>query len=329
MILPKPLPLQPLLLSKSPASSRSIHGRRLAWLSINSKDAARTRVWSPAAAATRPTIISAARSRATSCAPTGRTPRSCGSTSTDARKLPGVLDIVTGADLVAAGWKGAPAMAFFKGVGGASLRVPFRTGLAHGRVRFVGEPVALVVAETEAIAQDAAELIAVEYEDLPVAGDRRRRARGRRRRRCTTTRPTIWRSTTNTAIATAPSRASRMRPMWCASSCTRSASPAIRWSRSPASRSMTPPTRRYELCVPTQGASDMKNSAVGHDRACRRKNSASARSTSAAPSACATRSIPNFWRSCWPPSGPAGRCKWHRHAFGNDVRRPSRARAPT
>jgi carbon-monoxide dehydrogenase large subunit len=82
-------------------------------------------------------------------------------------KVPGVLDIVTGADLVAAGWKGTPSTSFFKGVGGSSLRVPFRTGLAHGRVRFVGEPVALVVAETEHIAQDAAELIAIEYEDLP------------------------------------------------------------------------------------------------------------------------------------------------------------------
>jgi carbon-monoxide dehydrogenase large subunit len=86
----------------------------------------------------------------------------------EARRLPGVIDIVTGGDLVAAGWKGAPAMAFFKGVGGSSLRVPFRTGLAHDRVRFVGEPVALVIAETEAMAQDAAERIAVEYEDLPV-----------------------------------------------------------------------------------------------------------------------------------------------------------------
>lgn len=85
-----------------------------------------------------------------------------------ARKLPGVLDILTGADLAATGWKGAPAMAFFKGVGGSSLRVPFRTGLAQGRVRFVGEPVALIVGKTEAVAQDAAELIAIEYEDLPV-----------------------------------------------------------------------------------------------------------------------------------------------------------------
>jgi carbon-monoxide dehydrogenase large subunit len=86
----------------------------------------------------------------------------------EAKKLPGVLDILTGDDMAATGWKGAPAMAFFKGVGGSSLRVPFRSGLAIGRVRFVGEPVALIVAKTDAIAQDAAELVAVEYEDLPV-----------------------------------------------------------------------------------------------------------------------------------------------------------------
>jgi carbon-monoxide dehydrogenase large subunit len=85
-----------------------------------------------------------------------------------ARAAPGVLGILTGADLVAAGWKGLPAMAFFKGVGGSALRVPPRYGLAHDRVRFVGEPVALVVAATEAQAQDAAELIVIDYEDLPV-----------------------------------------------------------------------------------------------------------------------------------------------------------------
>jgi carbon-monoxide dehydrogenase large subunit len=85
-----------------------------------------------------------------------------------ARKSPGVLDVVTGADYFANGWKAPPVMAFFKGVGGSSLRVPYRGGLAHDRVRFVGEPVAVVVAETEHQAQDAAELIDVEYEDLPV-----------------------------------------------------------------------------------------------------------------------------------------------------------------
>jgi aerobic carbon-monoxide dehydrogenase large subunit len=85
-----------------------------------------------------------------------------------ARALPGVIDILTGADLVAEGWKGLPAMAFFKGVGGSSLRVPARYGLAHERVRFVGEPVALVVAETAAAAQDAAERVVIDYDDLPV-----------------------------------------------------------------------------------------------------------------------------------------------------------------
>lgn len=85
----------------------------------------------------------------------------------EARNLPGVLDILTGPDLVATGWKGIPSTSFFKGVGGSSLRVPYRTGLAHERVRFVGEPVVLIVAESEYIAQDAAELIAIKYEDLP------------------------------------------------------------------------------------------------------------------------------------------------------------------
>ena len=86
----------------------------------------------------------------------------------NALALPGVFGVLTGADMAAAGWKGLPAMAFFKGVGGSSVRVPPRYGLAHERVRFVGEPVALVVAQTDYIAQDAAEQIEIEYEDLPV-----------------------------------------------------------------------------------------------------------------------------------------------------------------
>ena len=86
----------------------------------------------------------------------------------EARALSGVLDVLTGADLIAAGWRGMPSESPFKGVGGSSLRVPFRTGLAYGRVRFVGEPVVLVVAHSEHIAQDAAELVKIQYHDLPV-----------------------------------------------------------------------------------------------------------------------------------------------------------------
>ena len=103
--------------------------------------------------------------------------------------MPGVLDIVTGADLVAAGWKTPPVLSFFKGVEGTSVKVPFRPGLAHGRVRFVGEPVALVIAATDHEAQDAVERIIVDYEDLPVvvdAGDALSNPRSVSMRRCGT-----------------------------------------------------------------------------------------------------------------------------------------------
>jgi carbon-monoxide dehydrogenase large subunit len=82
---------------------------------------------------------------------------------------PGVLAVLTGADVVAAGFKTPPAILFMKGKGGSSFKLPHRHALAHERVRFVGEPVALVIAETEAAAQDGAERIAIEYRDLKPA----------------------------------------------------------------------------------------------------------------------------------------------------------------
>ncbi|MCC6777369.1 MAG: xanthine dehydrogenase family protein molybdopterin-binding subunit [Hyphomicrobiales bacterium] len=85
-----------------------------------------------------------------------------------ARAMPGVLAILSGADVVRAGIKTARPLMFMKGKDGTTLRVPERSPLAHERVRFVGEPVALVVAESEAAAQDAAERIVVDYCDLPV-----------------------------------------------------------------------------------------------------------------------------------------------------------------
>lgn len=91
-----------------------------------------------------------------------------------ARELAGVLAVLTGEDIVGAGLKSPPPINFFKGVEGQSLRDPFRPALAYERVRYVGEPVVLVVAESEFLAQDAAELIEIEYEDLPAivhAGD--------------------------------------------------------------------------------------------------------------------------------------------------------------
>ena len=88
-----------------------------------------------------------------------------------ARSYPGVLRVFTGADAVAAGYTRPLTVLTFKGKGGMQARTPERPVLAHGRVRCVGEPVAMVIAESAFAAQDAAELIEVEYEELPVAID--------------------------------------------------------------------------------------------------------------------------------------------------------------
>ena len=86
----------------------------------------------------------------------------------DASALPGVLRVFTGADLVAAGVKPMPGAPAFKRAGGADSATPPRRVLAHERARFVGEAVALVVAETLQQARDAAEAVVVDYEELPM-----------------------------------------------------------------------------------------------------------------------------------------------------------------
>jgi carbon-monoxide dehydrogenase large subunit len=83
-----------------------------------------------------------------------------------ARAVPGVLAVLTGADVVAAGFKTPPAILFMKGKDGSAFKLPHRHALAHERVRFVGEPVALVVAQTQAAAEDGTERIAIAYRDL-------------------------------------------------------------------------------------------------------------------------------------------------------------------
>ncbi len=80
---------------------------------------------------------------------------------------PGVKCVLTGADAVQAGYVKAPNALSFPGKNGQKAIAPNRPALAHGRVHFVGEAVAIVVAESAAAAQDAAELVAVEYRDRP------------------------------------------------------------------------------------------------------------------------------------------------------------------
>ncbi len=86
----------------------------------------------------------------------------------EALKSRGVIAVFTGKDLVEAGLKPLPAAAPFKWKDGSDQRLAQRLSLAHEAVRHVGEPVALIVAGTAAQAQDAAEAVIVEYEDLPV-----------------------------------------------------------------------------------------------------------------------------------------------------------------
>lgn len=83
-----------------------------------------------------------------------------------AEAAPGVHKVLLGWETEAAGWHRSQVLLPYKGRGDQGLLVPPRPALATDRVRFVGEPVALVVAETAHQAQDAAELIVIEYEDL-------------------------------------------------------------------------------------------------------------------------------------------------------------------
>lgn len=85
--------------------------------------------------------------------------------------MPGVKLVLTGADMAAAGFGSIQGGVAFKGVGGQPMKKPHYPPLAQGRVRFAGEPVAFVVAETAQAAHDAVEAIEVEYrERAPAVG---------------------------------------------------------------------------------------------------------------------------------------------------------------
>ena len=82
-----------------------------------------------------------------------------------ARKAKGVLAVLTAEDIKAAGIASISRHPPVAGRGGAKMVMPFRPVLAE-KTMHVGDPVALVVAESLAAAQDAAELVAVDYEEL-------------------------------------------------------------------------------------------------------------------------------------------------------------------
>ena len=84
-----------------------------------------------------------------------------------AKAMPGVIGVFTGQDLLAAGLKPMARPMNFKRADGSDLSSTTRHILATGTVRFVGEPIAAVVADTEEQAKNAAEAIELDFEPLP------------------------------------------------------------------------------------------------------------------------------------------------------------------
>ena len=81
-----------------------------------------------------------------------------------ARALPGVVAVFTGAELVSG-------MRTMDSVPIPGLKKPERRPLAEGRVRYVGDPVAVVLAENPYVAMDARDLVEVDYAPLPAMTD--------------------------------------------------------------------------------------------------------------------------------------------------------------
>jgi carbon-monoxide dehydrogenase large subunit len=88
----------------------------------------------------------------------------------DARQAlasPGVLAVLTGEDVKAAGFGNLPCGWMVRSRDGSEMKVGPHPVLAQGKVRYVGDQVACVVAETYHQAKDAAELVEIDYEVLP------------------------------------------------------------------------------------------------------------------------------------------------------------------
>ncbi len=81
-----------------------------------------------------------------------------------ARELPGVVAVYTGADMATMTLPGQDPLFAMMGGGGPA---PEYTLLATDKVRFVGDPVAIVIAESRYLAEDGCELVEVDYADLP------------------------------------------------------------------------------------------------------------------------------------------------------------------
>ena len=97
-----------------------------------------------------------------------------------AKEMPGVLGVYTGADLKAAGYGPLKCIVPLKNRDGTPMHKPVRLAFAVDKVRFVGDPVAFVVAETFGQAKDAAEAVELDIEPLPAVTQDDRGGQARR-----------------------------------------------------------------------------------------------------------------------------------------------------
>ena len=85
--------------------------------------------------------------------------------------MEGVHAVLTGDDLAADAVGALPCGWMIHSKDGSPMKTPGHPLLAQGKVRYVGDPVCVVIAETPALARDAAEAVAVDYEVLPAVAD--------------------------------------------------------------------------------------------------------------------------------------------------------------
>lgn len=89
---------------------------------------------------------------------------------TEAASMPGVVAILTGADMAADGVGGVPCGWQIHNKDGSPMVEPGHPALCADRVRFVGDEIAVVIADSAAQAKAAAQVVEVDYDDLPSVG---------------------------------------------------------------------------------------------------------------------------------------------------------------
>ncbi len=109
------------------------------------------------------------RATACSCAARTRTRRIRGIDVAAAKAAPGVLGVFTGKDMAGVG--GLPCGWLINNIDGTPMKEPKHPVLAEDKVRYVGDQVALVVAETLAQAGPPPRMVDVDYEVLPAVVD--------------------------------------------------------------------------------------------------------------------------------------------------------------